>query len=615
MSFERQLQALSESVSGARTRRDVAALARHHRIQASSGYDEALNEVVERLELAGVEATVSSFPADGRTATYGWTAPMGWSIRSGELRQLEPEEGVLCSFDEVPISVLGQSGGGRASGELVHVGKVTRAAALDGVDVEGRFVLACGRARQIVRGLRGRGALGVVIYPDSERAAVSHEFIPYAGLFPTADEVDSTPMAFAVSRRAADRLLAQLAEGAVRLHAAVDATAQPGALKVLEATIAGSDREAGEVLLVAHLCHPMPSANDNGSGSGALLETARALAELARSERLANTVRLLWVPEFNGTLPWVAANRATLHKVHFVINLDMVGQSPERIGEPLRVFRAPVIRPTVLNACFEPIVAWIARTPGAVSSQGSRRPLHALLDRPSGGSDHLVFQAPPCRLPAVMIGHEDPYWHTSHDTIDNVDASRLQQAAILAAAVASLPSWGRSEVQRLRGWLLAYSVRELSWAADLGRKWAPDRATDVLAEARIVEEARLQSLVSVVGADPGGLQEALQAAARALGGPEALKVPRSSTGPRRIQDGPVRFDVTEAFDEEERAFFDEVFSAHHRAAVETLINLCDGTRDIERIALALMLDVGRPFTAADVDRGIDLLARAGYVAA
>ncbi len=619
MRFEQLLQHLFGAISGVRAKAYVAKIAEYHRIQASPGYDEALQFVESELVQLGIETSVSAFPADGKTKTYGWTAPIGWRIRSGTLRQIEPERRILCSFDDVATSILGQSGAGNTKAELVHIGEGTSAADVEGCDLAGRFVLAGGRATEVLKRIRGMGAAGLIIYPDTKRAAADYDLVQYAGLFPNAEDLDSTPMGFSISRREADRLIAQLEKGRIRLSGEVDADYFDGEMRTLEATIPGEDPKAGEILLVAHLCHPRHSANDNASGSGLLLEVARVLKELAAEAPapLRHRVRLLWVPEFNGAIPWAAANVETLRAVRFALNLDMVGQSPEAIGEPFRVFRVPNARSSILNACFGPILARIAESDSSLSAQGSRRALHYVVDRPSGGSDHLVFQATPFEIPAPMFGHDDPFWHTDLDTIDKTDPTRLKQVGILTAALATLPTWAPEETGLLIDWLTSFGAAELSRASALSRSMEPEQRSRLLRIALDIEEARAGSLAELCSdCETGPLGGALRAVHAAFGGPaerEAAPL-TSSSAPRRVQDGPVRYTIVDEFDEDERAIFDELLSNHHRAAVASLVDLCDGERSIEEIALRLTLDFDRPFSAADAERCVKLLVKAGYLA-
>ncbi len=618
MNLEETLSALASAISGSRAKGIVAEISRFNRIQASPGYDRALEYVRGLLAEAGIETSVDRFPADGRSKTYGWTAPPAWTIHSGKLVQIEPTEEELVSFDEVSQGIVVHSPAGMFEGELVHVGRGDSPADYEGMEIEGRFVLASGRATDVEREVRKRAGVGFVIYPDGERAS-AYDLVQYQGLFPKAEEIPHIVPGFSVSRRIADRLIALTRKGPVRLRGEIDARFTDRKLAVLEAHL-GGDPSQGEVLLVAHLCHPRQSANDNGSGSAALVEIALALNRLGSEVGLRNSVRFLWVPEFYGTLPWAASHAQGLRNVHYVLNLDMVGQSPERIGSPLRIFRVPNDIPTYLNATFAPIAGLVARMEGCFAVGGSRRPLHFVVERPSGGSDHLVFSAPPHRLPAAMFGHDDPYWHSDLDTLDNVDPTRMKQVMTIAAALAILPSWAEEEGDLLYEWTLAYGVAEMIRARSLARGLDPGERRRLIEISLEIERERLGSLTRIAP-DPSGFGEAGLAtldglADRLIGTLPAVDSSRNggpSDHPRRSIDGPLVYAVTDRFDEEEREFFKETLSANHRALAEGLLNLCDGTRMAEEIALRLSLDLGRILAVSDVMRGIELLAKAGYL--
>lgn len=622
MDLDRMIGWLAEEISGARAKRFVEGISQFDRIQGSPGYDDAIDFVRGRLAEDDVESRVHAFPADGRSKTYEWTSPPAWTARAGVLRQLAPTERVLISYEEVPQSIVAHSAGGRFEGQLVHVEEGTDAEHYDGIDVRGKVVLARGRASRVQKAAGPRGACAILVYPDSERAAADHGLVQYVSLFPRADEIPDLIPAFSISRRLADRLIKDLDRGSVQLGGAIDAEFGNGQLRVLEAWVDGRDPDAGDVVLVAHLCHPRASANDNASGSGLLIEIARTMRTLGEEIGLRHGVRFLWVPEFYGTLPWAAAHVEVLRRARLVVNLDMVGQSPERIGEPLRISRVPNAIPSYVNACVSEIATRTA-VAGSTAPGGSRRPLHWSFDVPSGGSDHLVFAAAPHCLPAVMIHHDDPYWHTSLDTTDKVDASRLGQAGILAAALALLPHVQREEPFLLLEWTLAYGIDTLARAAGLARRLDPPRGRRLLEIALSVEEDRLQDLVDrlderVVGEDAFQQHRAtLRAGFEALAGPveNAAGSGPAETAPRarRIVDGPLVYIVTERFDKEERTFFKEKLSAEHRAVAEGLLALCDGRRSAEEIALRLSLDFERDVATEDIARGVELLVKAGYV--
>jgi hypothetical protein len=617
MRSEDVVRELAEVISGVRILEMAAEIARFHRIPGSPGYVEAADVICRRLAEAGVAATVHDYPADGRTKTYEWVSPPAWSVRAGTLIQTAPTQRKLIDFAEVAQGVVVHSPGGTFEGELVHLGAPTGDADYDAADLAGKVVLACARASDVVPRAAKRGAVGVVVYPDPERAAVSHDLVQYQSIFPTADEIPHLVPAFSISRRAADRLVRELAAGPATLRGEVDAEFSDGVLRVIEAEIGARGPRPREVLLTAHLCHPRGSANDNASGSAALVELARALQASRDGLDLRPGIRFLWMPEFYGTLPWAAAHAAGLRNVEFALNVDMVGPSPERIGEPLRVFRAANHTPHYVNALFEPILSRIAACRATESPRGSSRPLHWSFDRPSGGSDHLVFAASPHRIPAVMLGHDDPYWHTDFDTVSNLDPTRLKQVAILAGVVASLACPEGDEAERVAGWLLAYSVRELTRAADLARDLEPALGARLLDLALGVEIARANTLASLDGLRRAALADVLQRTRDALGpassGSGVSVLEDEEKRPTRRIDGPLVYSITDRFTDEERAFFKDRLGGNHRALAEGLLNHCDGKRTPTDIALALSLDSGAVVNVNDVRRGLALYRKTGYV--
>ncbi len=610
---------LTSEVSGLRAKNAVAAIARHHRIQASPGYDDAVQFIVKELDSAGISSTVSSYIADGKTKTFGWVSPPGWRIESGRLMQLSPTERALADFDPVQVSILGQSGAGEGEGELIHVETLESEDDLSDIDLSGKFLLTTSRPASTLRWLEGKGLAGLIVYPDSRRAAASYELVQYAGLFPAAKQLDWVPMGFSISRRTADGLLKDLAKGPIRVRGYVDAEFLDHPMQVLEARIPGAVACAPEVLLVAHLCHPAPSANDNASGSGLLVEIARVLQALSARGDLANSIRLIWVPEFNGAIPWAAANAESLERVAFCINLDMVGQSPELIGEPLRVFRVPNSHPSFLNACFEPLLSQIASDPGSLADQGSRRVLHWILDTPSGGSDHLVFQAPPIGVPSVMFGHDDPYWHTNLDTLEKVDPTRLKCVGILTACLACLPSWSGAEASALVEWVSSFAHRALAEASRLARSADDVTGVRLLDTALSVEQARVRSLAEFMPDDwdASNLLESLSTTHRIfrhrLSGEGSSEPPNRDARPVRIMEGPVRYSLMQEILKEDRDFLAETLFSHHGAPPQVLANLADGTRTIDEISAHLSLDFKTVYDSETIHRAVRILKHAGYL--
>jgi hypothetical protein len=221
-----------------------------------------------------------------------------------------------------------------------------------------------------------------------------------------------------------------------------------------------------------------------------------------------------------------------------------------------------------------------------------------------------------------MIGHDDPHWHTNLDTPDHVDSTRLKHVALLAGALAAVPSLDPTEHRRLADWVYAYSVRELAGAMSVGRELSPSAGLDLLETAIGIEQERFKSLASL-GID-AVLLEPFRILLATLAdlyrsewsneGPQAERLTESANRPRRIVDGPLVYSVTDRFNDEERAFFKDELSANHRALIEGLLNLSDGTLTTREIARRLTLDVGSPVEQDVVEKGAALLRKARYLA-
>ena len=625
MTLEQILTEVSRELSGAVAKQNVARIAAHHRIQGSPGFDDAVNEIKEALERWHIPCTVHTYPADGKTKTYSWAAPLGWSVRSGSLRQLSPKEKSLVRFDEISQGVIAHSRGGAAEAEVVDVGEGTCLEDYAGRDVADKYVMATGKPQEVAPLAVDHGAIGIILYPTPQRAGEWPDLVQYAGFWPQASQIEQTPLGFSISRRQADSLLAALREGPVRLAGSIDADLGPGNLRVLEARIPGHRPQAREILLISHLCHPTPSANDNASGSALLLEIARTLAQLTKEGKLTldRSIRFLWVPEFYGTLPWAASHRQQIENILFVLNLDMVGQSPERLGEPFRVSRAPGSTPSVLNAWFEPLLERIEDDPNTIAPRGTRRPMQWQLDPPSGGSDHVVFSDPLFGVPAVMFGHGDPLHHTHLDDVDMVDPTELKRVGVLAATLALLPGTLPQETDRLAGWLLRYSLTAIQRSFELSLGMKEASIEEFLGPALTLEEQRLASFKRLldeasVAWDESGLRHVLTATRDALletGGGSEAKQDHGSEGPlpRKAFEGPLPYAFFRSLSKEDRRFMEREFTGPYGAITLEGLNLCDGKRTLREIALRLSLEFGHWISIETVTRALGILEEGGWV--
>jgi hypothetical protein len=209
-----------------------------------------------------------------------------------------------------------------------------------------------------------------------------------------------------------------------------------GAMEVVEARIRGETDQT--VVVIAHLCHPVPSAHDNGSGSAAAMEAACALQRLIDVGSIPvprRSIRFLWVPEFSGTYAYCADHESELDDWIAGLNLDMVGADQERTGSIFMLERPPEamasFAPDLLERLREELFDDVADL-----GSSNRYPLFRYgVTSFTGGSDHTVLSDPTVGVPTPMlIQWPDRYWHTSADTVDKVDPQMLGRAAVLAAA-------------------------------------------------------------------------------------------------------------------------------------------------------------------------------------
>jgi len=443
---------VKDELSGSVAKSFVAQVSRFHRIQGSTMFHEAAEYV--KNELSGLDfqdAVIEQFPADGKTKYWTHVSPIGWEIQSAELRLVEPEEKLLCTYEDCPQSLHTFSKATPVKGvtaELVDVGKGTKEKDYESKNVNGKFVLATGRARLVhQQAVYKHGAAGVITdtityeMPNVRESLDIPDAHAYQAIWPTADDLPKVAFGFSLSKRQGNALRVLLQAGkTVKLKAEIDARLFPFHEDVLTATIQGTEEPNKEIFLIAHLCHPKPSANDNASGSGLLLEVARTIKMLIKTGKIpppARTIRLIWVPETLGTVAYLSRHPELSSRLVAGINLDMVGQNQELCKSTLNLDRTPDSLPSYLNDYVyslmeETTKEFDNRTPLGLASTFRYRSQAF-----SGGSDHAEFTEATTRVPCVMLLQwPDLFYHTSMDTIDKVSEDSLKRVGWVATVAA-----------------------------------------------------------------------------------------------------------------------------------------------------------------------------------
>lgn len=455
------LAPLAQEISGETAKRNLEFLARHHRMRGSRGFRAAADHIVEQLRAYGLkDARVESFPADGKIFYGTQKSRPPWDAEFAELWELREEHGVwqrsvrVASWDAMPVSLAQDSESGEVTADLVSVGSGTSEKDYAGIDVRGKLVLTSSQPAAIVPlAIKRYGAAGIVSYAQNQRTAWYGEndnLVRWGHL----DTFSPNPtFAFMVSLKQARDFQARLARGEkIRLDAKVRAGKHSGSYDIVTATIPGVDPNLRneEIAFSCHLDHQRPGANDNASGSVAILEVARAFSKLIREEKIApprRTIRFIWPPEIEGTITYLNARPEITARIKAVIHMDMVGGGPETKAI-FHVTRGPNSLPSFVNDVAEHFGEFVntesAKFAGGqptefplIAPEGGKEPLLAEMAPFSLGSDHQVYADSSFGIPAIYLNDwPDRYIHTNFDTPANVDPTKLKRAAFIGAASA-----------------------------------------------------------------------------------------------------------------------------------------------------------------------------------
>ncbi|MDK2865286.1 MAG: aminopeptidase YwaD [Thermotogota bacterium] len=425
--------------NGYRSWGTVFNLTRFHRIPGSVGFDGAVEYLKGQLCATGYtedEVKILEYPADGVTKTETWIHPLGWNVLYGELVLEEPEREFLLSTEYTPLVVMLGSAPCNGKFEVVDVGKGEDPSDYEGKDVKGKLVLANGDPGKVFDlAVERYGASGMLSYflrnadEHIERTG-KHQphMVNYVGLRRDRESFEKGAVGFSVPFALYARLKKMTERDRVVVRVRIDVETG-GTLKVLEARFKGKNPEMSPVVVMAHLCHPSPGANDNASGSAALLEIARIMKE--NNFELQRDVVFLWVPEMFGSVPYFLNN----HSFWYGINLDMVGEDQEKTHSKFLLVKSP----WSTNGFADHFIhaALTMRAP-----MGRRLEVMPY----SGGSDHYVIESFGVGCP--FLGHwPDTFYHTNFDTSQMVDPSEL--AWTINSVVDSL-LWTTSEESDLK---------------------------------------------------------------------------------------------------------------------------------------------------------------------
>lgn len=247
---------------------------------------------------------------------------------------------------------------------------------------------------------------------------------------------------------------------------------------VTMAEIKGASKPDERVIICAHVQEP--GSNDNATGVASLLGLATALKKMVDSGAIARperTITFLWGDEMNLATLWLNSHPDEKAKVISALDMDMVGEDPDKTGGVMRIEKTPDpsakynytldTLPWETDSYYDETFAdpdgQFIRLPdshtlwGAGSYEGMFQEGFFLNDLYmyaaqgvinyhdsgfrvdvcpyEGGSDHSRFLAQ--NVPALLTWHFTDYtYHSSVDTLNMSSAREMENVSITTMATA-----------------------------------------------------------------------------------------------------------------------------------------------------------------------------------
>ncbi|MFY9607202.1 MAG: DUF4910 domain-containing protein [Blastocatellia bacterium] len=524
---DRVITALGAEINGSIAKDTVTELARHHRVQASSGFSRAAEYIASKAKDWGLaQVQIERFLADGQKTYHTLKSTPGWEAERAELWEVEPRKTKIGDWDEMRVALADYSQSADVTATLVDVGAGASANDYDGKDVKGKIVLAGGSVAAVHKlACDERGAAGVLSYQQNQVTGWSGDYLDNVRWGHLSPYNPDNKFAFMISLRRAREYQARLAQGEqITLRGNVKAEIKPSNYEVVSAIIPGSDLASEEIVFTCHLCHQKPGANDNASGAAAILEAARALTSLIRRgelERPRRTIRFIWPPEINGTVAYFAEHPEIVKRMKAAVHCDMVGGNYAITKSVLHVTHTPASLPSCVNAVADTFAEYaitgaLKAASGAgsedalVSPEGSKDSFVADITPFQMGSDHDVYQEGSFRIPTIYLRDwPDVFIHTNNDTPANIDATKMKRSTFIAAASGYfLARAGSPEVARLADDVFGKALARLPAAKEkaraveaAGTQGAADEARSIIAHSVENEAEAISSVLQFAPTD------------------------------------------------------------------------------------------------------------------
>ncbi len=305
MDMKQEMRLIRDYVDGERAYTGVKEIANFHRIQASTGFRAAAEHVCGVLKKEGFDSTIRSYPFDEKKWYWTCKSFLEWDCKDAWCDLVVPEQRRLTDFRANNIAVIQKSFPCDYSDtplDVVMLDQGPDESHYEGLDLKGKIIFVHDAFNPYMGwALQKRGAVGIITDFMREVPGVRDRYDlfdikNYTSFWCRDTTKEPHAFGFVLTPREGDQLAALCRKMAAE-HAAdpskpqypqvtckVDSSLYPGAVEVVDTFLPGETDE--EILVVAHLCHPRASANDNASGVAAGMEMLRPLKELTEGGKL-----------------------------------------------------------------------------------------------------------------------------------------------------------------------------------------------------------------------------------------------------------------------------------------------------------------------------------------
>lgn len=466
----KESELLRQEIHGKRLYNSVKEVSSYHRIQASTGFREAANYCKNKLEKQGIQARILEYEANPEVWYCQNKMFMEWDLKGAWLR-LKDNDFLLADANAEPISIIQKSYpyDFKEGVEVVYLNKGNKKEAYEDLDVKGKIIFVRDDFNAYMDwAIKEKGAIGIIsdhvyVVKGIRTREDLYESLKYTSFWWKHTEDEPQCFGFVLSPKMGD-MLASLCEKQkeafekgeksspyLEVYGEVDTSLYPGKMEIVEAKLPGEIEE--EVLIMAHLCHPKSSCNDNASGVAAAMESMRSIQSLIEQGKLAKnkrTIKMILVPELHGSAAYLSEEKNYKNCVG-AINLDMVGGKQTRKYGPITLTSLPYSTPSFINDLTALCMDYAAREQEGIGGNKVAMTNHRV-DLFTGGSDHIAYSDPMIGVPCCMIGQwPDLNYHTATDTMDVIDPEVLSFSTHISALFAyTLANLNKEDVYEIQ---------------------------------------------------------------------------------------------------------------------------------------------------------------------